>query len=476
MAVPNHSSLALQVKKENLAALSTLSEKCCLKNLALALDSEALLPHSALSTIERFMSCRDWSADILDETPIYWCKEKSKGLVQMYPSTAPVNLNDYDLKSRTTMMIRMLARQSFVLCHNTSRMSSPMLTACSVGAVEAAEIFGLAYPPCLTIENNVRESTIHVAAKHGQLEILRLLKRLIPPDDFLDAVTAKTNFGLSSFGSAVRAGHIEAAYLLLRWGGLSSGGSRNKAVVTRASVRENLKPIRRANVTAKTQYALKNARRALRYRMREDLRTFSAFRMTLWGMNRKSGAPFLAALAGHAGLLVRAVADYCGVLAADEHERVRQAAEHLNFLRLKPRETAGQALLLSCAAAEEGEGEGERGGGGGGGGGGRGAEKREEQQEQKEEEEEEEEEEEGEEAGDTEQALPVEPPVPEVEVCAKEKPASGNPQDGLAPESPQSVIDGVVHHNAEAQSDAADRWAAHRQQESIVHAGDALLC
>ena len=117
MAVPNHSSLALQVKKENLAALSTLSEKCCLKNLALALDSEALLPHSALSTIERFMSCRDWSADILDETPIYWCNEKSKGLVQMYPSTAPVNLNDYDLKSRTTMMIRMLARQSFVLCH-----------------------------------------------------------------------------------------------------------------------------------------------------------------------------------------------------------------------------------------------------------------------------------------------------------------------------------------------------------------------
>ena len=93
------------------------------------------------------------------------------------------------------------------------------------------------------------------------------------------------------------------------------------AAWTRASVRENLKPIRRANVTAKTQYALKNARRALRYRMREDLRTFSAFRMTLWGMNRKSGAPFLAALAGHAGLLVRAVADYCGVLAADEHER-----------------------------------------------------------------------------------------------------------------------------------------------------------
>ena len=199
------------------------------------------------------MSCRDWSADILDETPIYWCNEKSKG---WYRCTPPPHRESERLRSEVAHDDddTDACATSFVLCHNTSRMSSPMLTACSVGAVEAAEIFGLAYPPCLTIENNVRESTIHVAAMHGQLEILRLLKRLIPPDDFLEAVTAKTKFGLSSFGSAVRGGQIEAAYLLLRWGGLSSGGSRNKAV-WRASVRLVI----RGRRDSQDQYALKNA-------------------------------------------------------------------------------------------------------------------------------------------------------------------------------------------------------------------------
>ena len=131
----------------------------------------------------------------------------------------------------------------------------------------------------------------------------------------------------------MRAGQIEAAYLLLRWGGLSAAplSSDGGDFVTRTSFRESLKPWNQKRLAEKTQYALQNARRALRHLFREDLRTFEAFQLVLFGVSgRNGGDTHLPALAGHADLVMRRVARFCGVLSVAECKRVRQAACHLN--------------------------------------------------------------------------------------------------------------------------------------------------
>ena len=134
--------------------------------------------------------------------------------------------------------------------------------------------------------------------------------------------------------SAVRAGEFEAAYLLLRWGGLSAAplSSDGEDLITARTFRESLKPWNQKKLPEKTQYALQNARRALRHLFREDLRTFEAFQLVLFGVSGRSGGDtHLPALAGHTGLVLRRVARFCGVLSVAECKRVRQAACHLNL-------------------------------------------------------------------------------------------------------------------------------------------------
>ena len=183
-------SLEVNAKNQKLIDRRKSSKKCCLKNLQIALDSsEAIQRHDAMSIITQFMGSVNWADEISHTTPLHWHVKIGDSIRQWSPED-----------ESQISMITVLVCQSYVMCSNISRTSNPLFAACSHGAIDAMEIFGLIHPPCLTFVNNARESALHIAAEAGKIEMLKRLRRNMDTDFFQSAIVSKSKFGLRPLG------------------------------------------------------------------------------------------------------------------------------------------------------------------------------------------------------------------------------------------------------------------------------------
>lgn len=341
------------------------------------------VPADALAqqTIEKFMN-RDWTNETC--TTIRWwgpslCpaasvdKDDPVCVIESWDGLLAKDGPATPFAGDTTAMIKALVMQEYVQARNTSRTSSVMLAACKFGEVGAASLFGSIYPPCLTATNNVGESPLHMAAKEGHTVVLRMLRGALESTSsihraYQHALIAKSKFGLSPVATAVRAGQNEAAYILIRWGGLaekqhsSSHCTTTTAdalfVTTSSSVRSCLKPENLKKLPSQVQYALKNARRYVRHRSKDDLQNRAAFR-TLLSASKRVTMPtkctsgptlhismnfqlfepepsrptknLLPLLAGHSGVILRHIADFLDVLSEEEFAAVQETARALSL-------------------------------------------------------------------------------------------------------------------------------------------------